>query len=110
MQDTQQPNHFIFDARGVAKRFRHAAIFGALEQLHRGEVMRFVNDHEPLPLLQQIRQRYQDQVQIVAVSQQPGEVVFDFSVFPAGADEDEATPPPAGSCGGGGGGCGCSGS
>ncbi|MDC7716678.1 DUF2249 domain-containing protein [Vogesella sp. DC21W] len=110
MQDTQQPNHFVFDARGVAKRFRHAAIFGALEQLHRGEVMRFINDHEPLPLLQQISQRYQHQVQIVAVSQQPGEVVFDFSVFPAGADEDEATPPASGgSCGGGGGGCGCSG-
>ena len=38
-----------FDARGVAKRFRHAAIFGALDSLHPGEVMRFVNDHTPSP-------------------------------------------------------------
>ncbi len=37
-----------FDARGVAKRFRHAAIFGALRSLNAGETMRFVNDHDPL--------------------------------------------------------------
>ncbi|HJV07299.1 MAG TPA: DUF2249 domain-containing protein [Chromobacteriaceae bacterium] len=104
----QDQNVHLFDARGVAKRFRHAAIFGALEQLHRGEVMRFVNDHEPMPLLQQIRQRYQDQIEIVAVSQQPGEVVFDFLVFPSATDE-ESTPPSTGGCGGGSGGCGCSG-
>ena len=45
---------FPFDARGVAKRFRHAAIFGALESLNHGERMRFVNDHDPLPLLDQL--------------------------------------------------------
>ena len=57
-------NVFPFDARGVAKRFRHAAIFGALESLQDGETMRFVNDHDPLPLLGQIQQRYGSQVQI----------------------------------------------
>ena len=46
-----------FDARGVAKRFRHAAIFGALQVLHPGETMRFLNDHDPLPLLAQMRSR-----------------------------------------------------
>ncbi|TXI14292.1 MAG: DUF2249 domain-containing protein, partial [Ottowia sp.] len=35
---------------GVAKRFRHAAIFGARDSLHPGEVMRSVNAHDPLPL------------------------------------------------------------
>lgn len=45
---------YSFDARGIAKRFRHAAIFGALESLNEGETMRFVNDHDPLPLLKQI--------------------------------------------------------
>jgi hypothetical protein len=44
---------YPFDARGVAKRFRHAAIFGALDALTPGETMRFVNDHDPLPLLNQ---------------------------------------------------------
>jgi len=39
------------DARGVAKRFRHVAIFGALDALNPGETMSFVNDHDPLPLL-----------------------------------------------------------
>ena len=42
---------YPFDARGIAKRFRHAAIFGALDALQGGETMRFVNDHDPLPLL-----------------------------------------------------------
>ena len=45
-----------FDARGVAKRFRHAAIFGALDSLMPGETMRFCNDHDPLPLLAQLQQ------------------------------------------------------
>lgn len=51
-------NIYPFDARGVAKRFRHAAIFGALDTLGSGETMRFINDHDPLPLLNQIEQRY----------------------------------------------------
>ncbi len=37
---------YPFDARGIAKRFRHAAIFGALDALRGGETMRFANDHE----------------------------------------------------------------
>jgi uncharacterized protein (DUF2249 family) len=39
---------YFFDARGIAKRFRHAAIFGALDALRPGETMRFCNDHDPL--------------------------------------------------------------
>ena len=53
---------YPFDARGVAKRFRHAAIFGALDSLQPGETMRFANDHDPLPLLAQLAQRYGDGV------------------------------------------------
>ena len=30
---------YPFDARGVAKRFRHAAIFGALDSLQPGEIV-----------------------------------------------------------------------
>lgn len=69
---------YPFDARGVAKRFRHAAIFGALDALQPGETMRFVNDHDPLPLLDQMRQRYGDGVAIRYVTRQPGEIVIDF--------------------------------
>ena len=46
---------YPFDARGIGKRFRHAAIFGALDALMPGETMRFINDHDPLPLLAQQR-------------------------------------------------------
>lgn len=69
-----------FDARGVAKRFRHAAIFGALESLHPGETMRFVNDHDPLPLLAQLRQAFGEKLGIAYVRRDPGEIVIDFQV------------------------------
>ena len=70
---------YPFDARGVAKRFRHAAIFGALDALHPGETMRFVNDHDPLPLLDQLAARYGDAVTIRYVQRDPGAIVIDFA-------------------------------
>lgn len=71
---------YVFDARGVARRFRHAAIFGALNALEPGEVMRFVNDHDPLPLLAQIEQHFGARVGIGYVAREPGNIVIDFSV------------------------------
>jgi uncharacterized protein (DUF2249 family) len=69
---------YPFDARGIAKRFRHAAIFGALDALHPGETMRFCNDHDPLPLLDQLRSRYGDNVEIRYAKRAPGEIIIDF--------------------------------
>jgi uncharacterized protein (DUF2249 family) len=71
---------YPFDARGVAKRFRHAAIFGALSALQPGETMRFCNDHDPLPLLSQIEANFGSHVKIAYVSRAPGEIVIDFQV------------------------------
>ena len=71
---------YPFDARGVARRFRHAAIFGALDSLNPGETMRFCNDHDPLPLLAQIRQYFGERVDISYVQREPGEIVIDFIV------------------------------
>jgi len=62
----------------VAKRFRHAAIFGALDALNHGETMRFVNDHDPLPLLDQLVTRYGETVTIRYVQRDPGAIVIDF--------------------------------
>jgi uncharacterized protein (DUF2249 family) len=70
-----------FDARGVAKRFRHAAIFGALQTLHPGETMRFVNDHDPIPLLGQLQQAFGDTLGIEYVRREPDEIVIDFHVL-----------------------------
>ena len=69
---------YRFDARGVAKRFRHAAIFGALDALRPGETMRFVNDHDPLPLLEQLRDRYAERVDVRYVRREAGAIVIDF--------------------------------
>jgi len=69
---------YPFDARGIAKRFRHAAIFGALDALNPGETMRFVNDHDPLPLIEQLQQRYGGQVDIRYRQREAGEIVIDF--------------------------------
>lgn len=74
----RQDNVYPFDARGIAKRFRHAAIFGALDALNPGERMRFVNDHDPLPLLDQLRARYGDTVEIQYLKRDAGEIVIDF--------------------------------
>ncbi len=73
-----QDSIYPFDARGIAKRFRHAAIFGALDALHPGETMRFANDHDPLPLLAQLTQRYGESVQIEYRQRDPGLIVIDF--------------------------------
>jgi uncharacterized protein (DUF2249 family) len=83
---SQSPVHvqadrvYPFDARGIAKRFRHAAIFGALDALGPGDTMRFVNDHDPLPLLDQLRQRYGEAVSIEYRQREPGMIVIDFVV------------------------------
>lgn len=69
---------YPFDARGIAKRFRHAAIFGALDALTSGERMRFVNDHNPIPLLQQMQARYGEAVEINYLDQSEQGVVIDF--------------------------------
>jgi uncharacterized protein (DUF2249 family) len=69
---------YPFDARGIAKRFRHAAIFGALDALRAGETMRFVNDHDPLPLLDQLVQRYGPAVEIAYKQREPGNIMIDF--------------------------------
>ena len=96
-----------FDARGIARRFRHSAIFGALSALQPGEAMRFVNDHDPLPLLGQIQQRYGNQVGINYVAREPGNIVIDF-IIQLGAPAVAGAPAAAaaavgGGCGGGGG-------
>lgn len=70
---------YPFDARCVAKRFRHAAIFGALDALNPGETMAFVNDHDPLPLLAQLQQRYGDGIEIRYVAREPGNIAIDFT-------------------------------
>ena len=80
-----------FDARGIGKRFRHAAIFGALQALRPGEGMRFVNDHDPLPLLAQMRERFGESVSIEYRQREPGVVVIDFVVAGAAGE--------AGGCG-----------
>ena len=70
-----------FDARGIARRFRHSAFFGALDALQPGEAMRFVNDHDPLPLLAQIAGRYGERVEVAYLPpMQSGAVVIDIIV------------------------------
>ena len=86
-----------FDARGIGKRFRHAAIFGALDALQPGEAMRFVNDHDPLPLLSQLEQRYGDTLLIEYRAREAGGVMIDFTVATGAANEENCGC--CGSCG-----------
>jgi uncharacterized protein (DUF2249 family) len=67
----------------VAKHFRHAAIFGALDTLYEGETMRFVNDHDPLPLLAQIEKHYKGQLQIKYIQREHEAIVIESLLQPA---------------------------
>jgi uncharacterized protein (DUF2249 family) len=89
---------YHFDARDIAKRFRHAAIFGALRALNPGETMRFYNDHDPLPLLAQIAQVFGPRVLASYLSRNRDEFIIDFTIarsqLPASGAQPQ-TPPPA---------------
>ncbi len=71
---------YPFDARAVARRFRHSAIFGALDSLNPGETMRFVNDHDPIPLLRQMAERYGERVMVAYRHRGEDGVVIDFTI------------------------------
>ena len=75
-----QPSVHVFDARGVSRRFRHSAIFGALGALRNGETMRFVNDHDPIPLLGQLIERFGEHLSITYLQRGPEAVVIDFGI------------------------------
>src|SRR5688572_32114447 len=92
------PQIHPFDARGIGKRFRHAAILGALDALNPGETMRFVNDHDPLPLLVQLQQRYGDALLVEYRAREAGGVMIDFTVAGGGPADDEGSNC-CGSCG-----------
>jgi len=71
---------YPFDARAIAHRFRHSAIFGALDALQAGEAMRFVNDHDPIPLIAQLRERLGDHLSVTYRQRDPGAIVIDFGI------------------------------
>lgn len=75
-----EPNVYIFDARGIARRFRHSAIFGALGALRNGETMRFINDHDPIPLLGQLQQRFGEYLSVDYRQRDPSGVVIDVGI------------------------------
>lgn len=75
-----EQNTHLFDARGVARRFRHSAIFGAIGVLRSGETMRFVNDHDPLPLIAQLRERLGDNLSVTYRQRGTDAVVIDFGI------------------------------
>jgi uncharacterized protein (DUF2249 family) len=51
-----------------------------LDALMPGETMRFCNDHDPLPLLAQLQQRYGARLSINYQQREPGAIVIDFAV------------------------------
>ena len=75
-----EQNVHLFDARGVARRFRHSAIFGAIGVLRSGETMRFVNDHDPIPLIAQLRERLGDHLTVTYRQRDADMVMIDFGI------------------------------
>lgn len=69
---------YVFDARSIDRRFRHPAILAAVDSLTPGEVMRFVNDHDPLPLLGQLGELFGEALRVDYRQREQGAVVIDF--------------------------------
>ncbi len=62
----------------MAKRFRHAPIFGTLEAGQAGETMRFLNDPDPIPLMRQIATHVGESVAVGYRQRAAEGVVIDF--------------------------------
>jgi uncharacterized protein (DUF2249 family) len=75
---SEGPIVFRFDACGIARRFRQAAIVAALDMLRPGETMRFVNDHDSQTLLDQVAHRYGNAMLIRHLERASERVVIDF--------------------------------
>jgi uncharacterized protein (DUF2249 family) len=79
-QPVLESHTHIFDARGMARRFRHSAIFGAIGVLRSGETMRFVNDHDPIPLIAQLRERLGENLTVTYRERGSDAVMIDFGI------------------------------
>ncbi|AFM06915.1 DUF2249 domain-containing protein [Corynebacterium pseudotuberculosis] len=73
---SQQAELPTLDARAIVPRLRHAAILGALEALTPGEAMGLIAPHNPVPLLQQIGDKYGDGVEVSYLSEDPWTLKF----------------------------------
>ncbi|MDO5499919.1 MAG: DUF2249 domain-containing protein [Propionibacteriaceae bacterium] len=59
------------DARMIPHAIRHGAIFGALASVPRGGAMILVAPHDPVPLLDQIREHAGDTIEISYLERGP---------------------------------------
>jgi len=75
---SEVPIVFAFDARGIAKRFRHAAIFAAAGMLRSGETMRVISECDLAPLQEQMLRQYGTAVTSRSVERGPERIVVDF--------------------------------
>lgn len=61
----------VLDARTIPPAIRHAAIFGALDSLAGGAALVLVAPHDPLPLLDQARDRYGEGLSVAYLERGP---------------------------------------
>ena len=48
--------------------------------LRSGETMRFINDHDPIPLIAQLNERLGDYLTVTYRQRDPGAIVIDFGI------------------------------
>lgn len=71
---TEAGQDIVLDARTIPHAVRHGAVLGAVDQLKPGMSMVLVAPHDPLPLLEQMRERFGDRVGVDYESKQSQEV------------------------------------
>ncbi|WP_124053931.1 DUF2249 domain-containing protein [Arcanobacterium ihumii] len=66
----------VLDARELPPIIRHGAILGSISQLQPGASFNLIAPHNPLPLLDQVKEAYGDSVEVSYVSEEPWTIKF----------------------------------
>lgn len=73
----------VLDARQIPHAIRHGAILGSVDQLRPGASMVLVAPHDPLPLLDQLRDRFGETVDVEYVLREPAQVRLRLTKSPS---------------------------
>ncbi len=49
------------DIRPVSPKYKHPTIFATFDSLQKGEILKLINDHDPIPLFYQLQATRQEQ-------------------------------------------------
>lgn len=86
----------LLDVRAMPPRERHPKIFRAWEELHVGDAIKLVNDHDPKPLYYEFRAERTGEFEWTAIERGPEKWTVEIKRIAAASDASEQKEAPAG--------------